>query len=414
MMRKKHYFLFLPKLLVYGIYQISGLMPRRQDKWVFGSHLGFADNSKFLLIDVKEHHREIRPIWIAHKGKDIERVRRLGFECHHWLSVRGLWHAFTAGVYVGTQNTMEINRFASKGAIFVNLNHGVGVKKCYWLLPKNIANESGLTVEQAKKSFMFKVVTYPWLFRGPDICLVTSEFQAKTFFAPMFNIPLSNCVYGSYPRHKLLMMEKETLKEMACRYEPESTLRFIADIERYVKVYIYMPTWRRDGNRTDCNDFVASSGIDFGKLNEVLKNRNELFVLKFHPFTKLNLNEFRGYSNIRVFDGQMDVYYILPFTDCLITDYSSIYSDYSLMNKEIILFVFDFDSFTKRSKDGLKDYDKYYPGVRANNFKELLHLIESGADSHVSKADHDFIMETYWGRISDNTDIVSEIKKRLV
>lgn len=406
-MKLKHYIEFFPKLVLYGLYNLSGFVPRKKNKWVFGSHFGFADNSKFLMTETKEHHPEICPIWISHKRKDIPKVRKLGLECYYWLSFKGLYHAFTAKVYVCTQNTIEINRFASKGAVYLNLNHGVGVKKCYWLRPEYFLSEYGLTLREAENSFLFKVLTYPWYFRVPDICLVTSVLQAKTFFAPMFHIPIEHCLYGNYPRNKMLKMLPESIEAFAKKYEPEDTMDLIDKIKKFNKTYIYMPTWRNDGH-----DFIVSSKIDFNELNEVLKKRNELFIFKPHPYTKLDLSSITGYSNIILFNHKIDVYYILSFTDCLITDYSSIYSDYSLMNKEIILYVFDLDDYLKKCTS-LMDYDKYYPGIRAYNFQQLLSLIENGTDCHVSKVEHDFIMKIYWDSAFNGVDIIEEVKKRI-
>lgn len=405
-MKPKHYIEFIPKLILYGLYHLSGWMPRRKYKWAFGSHFGFKDNSKFLIMEAIEQHPEIRPIWIAHKKNECVNIRTLGFECYYWLSIKGLYHAFTSGVYVCTRNTIEINRVASKGAVYLNLNHGVGAKKCYWLRPYYIMNEWGLTVKEAEKSFMFKVLAFPWYIRVPDICLVTSRMQAETFFAPMFNIPLDNCLYGSYPRNRLLMSSKKEIMERACKYEPKVTSSFIDMIERYDKIYIYMPTWRNGGE-----DFINLSGIDFRQLNEALKKRNELFILKLHPLTKIDLFSIECLSNVITFDPSIDIYYISPFTDCLITDYSSIYSDYLLMNKEVILYVFDLEDY--QNTNCLADYDKYYLGTRARNFGELLNLIENRVDCHLPKVEYDFIMDTYWDSAFNGVDIIEEVKKRM-
>lgn len=118
------------------------------------------------------------------------------------------------------------------------------------------------------------------------------------------------------------------------------------------------------------------------------------------------------FGNIMNFPPGCDVYTILPFTDCLITDYSSIYADYSLMNKEIILFVFDYLNYVKGSYE-LEEYNKYYPGTRAYSFKDLLHLIKHNIDCHVSKQEHAFIMKTFWDAAFNEVEVVSEIKKRI-
>lgn len=406
--------LVIRAFISYIIYNISCIIPRNKQKWVFGSHFGFRDNSKFLLFEVLENKQNIRAIWICNKKDDVEIVRKHMIECYYRLSPMGLYHCFTAGVFVCTQNTIEINSFASGGALYLNLNHGVGVKKCYWLRPDFIEKKYGKPIQKLEKSFLFKILNFPVYYRVPDMCLVTSKFQAETFFSPMFRIPLSNCFYANYPRNNLLLWNKNKVKALANKYEPASTLNTIEKLHRFRKIYIYMPTWRNDGS-----DFIKSAQIDFEKLENALAKRNDLLILKLHPYTikyhpktKKEIDNISVYSHIITIDSQSDVYYILPFTDCLITDYSSIYSDYSLMDKEIILFVFDLDDYLSKCTE-LENYDKFYPGVRAYDFSQLLKIIETDTDCHVSKEERDFIQMTYWGNLNEAKDIVTEVKNRL-
>lgn len=59
-----------------------------------------------------------------------------------------------------------------------------------------------------------------------------------------------------------------------------------------------------------------------------------------------------SYSNLRIIDSSCDIYPILPFTDVLITDYSSIYYDYMLIpNKQILLFPFDEEEYCTFNRD---------------------------------------------------------------
>ena len=206
----------------------------------------------------------------------------------------------------------------------------------------------------------------------------------------MYRISLNDCIFGNFPRNEILLKDKGLIMEMAKRYEPSETRDFINKIQHYKKVYLYMPTW----------------------LNAVLSTNDSLLIMKLHPATKINHSAMERFSNIQVFDNHIDVYYVLPFTDCLITDYSSIYTDYLIMNKEIILFTFDKDVYIRKNFD-LKDYDTYYKGKVADNFDELLNLIEKNIDCHVGKKDYNFLMSYFWGSINNPLDIVKEVKKRL-
>ena len=126
----------------------------------------------------------------------------------------------------------------------------------------------------------------------------------------------------------------------------------------------------------------------------------------------MDLSFLSSYSNIYNYPSTTDIYTVLPFIDCLITDYSSIYTDFLTMNKEIILFVYDYEDYMKGSFK-LSEYDKYFAGKRAYDFNQLLHLIDSGEDCHVPQDKYHELMEFFWDNNRHQIDIVEEVKKRI-
>lgn len=395
-------------LIFYWINMVCGLIKRNTHVWVFGSHFGFRDNSMFLYYEVREEHPEIRAIWISHAWKESRTIRSMGVESYYWLSPQGLYYCLTAGVYVCTQHTKDICRFGSGGALYLNLNHGIGIKKCYWKNTQHLLNDYGKTPDEIARSFSCKIIAYVSLFRTPDICLATSVPHAIDFFCPMFRIPLSRCIFGNQPRNKILLMKDDQIRNQIVKHGDYETLAYIDHIKTFRKVFVYMPTWRDDGS-----DFLLSAQIDFGKLNEVLMSMDALFILKLHPATMKNLSEISSLPNIEVYDSKHYIYYILPYTDCLITDYSSVYTDYLIMNKEIILFPFDQNAYFENCTD-IDNYDDYYLGVKVYDFESLLSLIQTGRDCHVPLDDYKKLMNYFWGCINNSLDIVEEVKKRQV
>ena len=154
------------------------------------------------------------------------------------------------------------------------------------------------------------------------------------------------------------------------------------------------------------------AGIDWQYLNDIMRESNSLFVVKLHPSTKINIDNLNCYSNLCIYPSVSDIYTVLPFIDCLITDYSSIYTDFLIMNKEIILYVFDYDEYVKTSYN-LSEYDKYFIGKRAYNFDQLLQIMKSGEDCHVPKEQYEFLMNFFWDNNRYNIDIAEETKKRI-
>lgn len=240
----------------------------------------------------------------------------------------------------------------------------------------------------------------------------------------MFRIPMEKCILTDYPRNEILLCPEEKRTRFIEQYEPKETLRFIEQIRRFKKVYIYMPTWRNNGS-----DFFKQSGINFKRLEEALQTTHSCFILKLHPFTQMDLSIVKDYPHIIPFEKQCDINTILPYTNCLITDYSSVYSDYVLLNKEIILFPFDLEySYNRKDYDrnnlekkrwygnsptvDLDDYNKYYLGVRVQTFEELIALIINRVDCHLTEEDHSFLMKAFWDSYDNGPDLVTEIIDR--
>ena len=394
--------------LTYITEKLTKWVPRNKNKWVFGAMGGFRDNPKFLFYETNEKHPEIRAVWIGNTSHDIAKLRAQGLEAYSRWSLKGIWHALTAKVWVCDHILGNINRYLTGGVFYVNLWHGSSVKRVRWQAPQyhvqlyHLKNES-----EMRTSFGFRMITYMTLFQTPDFCLAPSRVQAKEFFAPMMDISLDKCVTGVYPRSRLLIEGKQAALDFVRKYEPDETMDFIEKLRGYDKTYIYMPTWRNDKS-----DFIAQAGIDWQRLDDAMKAKNELFILKLHPFTKLDISALEKYDNILIYPPVNDIYTVLPFIDCLITDYSSIYTDFLMMDKEIILFVFDYDQYVKGSYD-LAEYDKYFVGKRADNFGQLLEIIAKGEDCHVPKAQYDFLMDFFWDANRFKIDLVEEIKQRI-
>jgi CDP-glycerol glycerophosphotransferase (TagB/SpsB family) len=399
---------FAAKVVGYYSQPIIKYVPRNKHKWAYGCLGGFRDNPKFFFYWTNENHPEIRAIWFAQSKAERDLIRSHGMESYMQYSLKGLYHALTAKVYVTSHTVANINHYFSAGAFYLNLWHGSSVKRVRWQAPEYFCRRYNLkSKEEMRTNFYFKMDAYCLMFRKPDLCLTPSTIQKYDFFAEMLDIPEDHCIVGVFPRSRLLIEGKSAALDFIKKYEPQETSDFLKKIEKYNKRYVYMPTWRNDGT-----DFVTKAKFDWEKLNSVLEKNNSIFILKLHPSTKMDLSFLSSYSNIYNYPSTTDIYTVLPFIDCLITDYSSIYTDFLTMNKEIILFVYDYEEYMKGSFK-LSEYDKYFAGKRAYDFNQLLHIIESGEDCRVPQEKYKELMEFFWDNNRHKIDIVEEVKKRI-
>ena len=193
-----------------------------------------------------------------------------------------------------------------------------------------------------------------------------------------------------YPRCDFLQQDMRIIDDYIDKYESPVTRNLIKETEQYKRIYVYMPTFR-DAE----TDFIKASGIDFRELNTLMQEQNALFLIKLHPATRTRV-AIDGYSNITLLNKDIDIYPLLPKTDVLITDYSSIYYDYQLMpGKHIILYPFDYEDYIKNSRDLAYDFDTYTPGEKVHEWNRLKQVL---ADKNLQiETNSKWVIEQFWG-----------------
>jgi primosomal protein N' len=71
--------------------------------------------------------------------------------------------------------------------------------------------------------------------------------------------------------------------------------------------------------------------------------------------------------------------------DILIGDYSSVYSDYILLERPVVAFHYDFKEYMSDTREGYFDFKEYMPEVRAYNMDELKAAILDVMDREIPK-----------------------------
>lgn len=388
----------LAYIICYLLYPFSFLWKRSVKRWAFGSYRGgFSDNSKYLFIYAAEHYPDIQVCWLSLNRQTVQRVRALGLPAYWVLSPIGAWKALLAKYWFVNSYASDIMFCLSGGATIVNLWHGVGLKRCEF----NI--HDGVLAERFVKQTFKERFYHPESFRRPDWLVSSTEFQS-TMFATAFRIPLEKCLNVGYPRNGILLQPKEQVRAFVQKYEPQATAQLIDRMAQFDKVYIYMPTWR------DSQKNIFAQQMDLCQLSDILKKQNALLLLKPHPNTIVDA--IQQFDNVLLVDRTVDVYSIMPFTDVLITDYSSVLYDYILMpDKDVILYLYDYDEY-------VRERDFYYPfaenvvGKQVNTFAALAETI-SRQDYAIDKKERQRILAKFWGDTKDK-DSCKEILNKVL
>ena len=156
-----------------------------------------------------------------------------------------------------------------------------------------------------------------------------------------------------------------------------------------------MPTYRKsikgdirvDGE--DLNGFPALNWQEVQELDNYLSNHNYILIIKLHLMDALNNHTFSKYKSIRIIkdsdisDSNITLYELLSVTDLLLTDYSSVYIDYLLINKPFAFLMSDFESYLNTRGFVFNNPRNRMPGQFLSNYNDLIGYFDnifSGVD----------------------------------
>lgn len=144
-------------------------------------------------------------------------------------------------------------------------------------------------------------------------------------------------------------------------------------ISKGKRVILFAPTFRGENVKKAYypKEFLNIEDI-YNSLSE-----NDIFVIKMHPFIKKEIFIDNKYKDkiINLTDEYREINELLMITDLLITDYSSVIFEYSLLNKPIIFYVPDYEEY-KNNRNFYYNFNEYMYGKEIQEFRELIENIQ--------------------------------------
>lgn len=258
------------------------------------------------------------------------------------------------------------------------------LKAKYWVASVNI--ERGL---KYKKKNTFYLNTW----HGPAINYMGNAVEGRSDF--IWDHIDCFCISGNYERPIIerdfcvrpesLLMSGLPRNDELYQVTPEKimNLRKQYSIPSGKKVILYAPTWREstDGG-LNCD---LKPPIDLDKWKRSLGEDFVVFIRAHINTTKMLGIE---YDNvIRNGSDCPNVNELLMLADFLISDYSSIIMDYSILGRPIVCFGYDYEEYSKTRGGFYFDLDKEIPsGVCRTEDEVLKYILTSDYETESLKA----------------------------
>lgn len=373
------------------LWPLTYLFKRKQNIWVFGSYKNtYADNSKYLFEYVNRKSADIRAVWISGDKQIINRLNKNGYEAHWRYSPKAILLSLRASTFIFNSYISDVIMWTSRGALKINLWHGVPMKKI-----EHDIDSGELQKIYNPKGFIqtaFAHLKAPYVYDKTVNILATSQ-EVKNLFSKAFKVNSDQVFIAGYPRLKPFWDESLIIPESWKSFE---------------EVLIYMPTFRDNSS-----NFLQHVFPNPEKLNALCQKLNLLLAFKLHPNTaQKELEPFKGLSNIQLVENNQDVYPLLKFTTGLITDYSSIYNDYSALHKPILFYAPDLDEYNKNSRGTYFDYNEITHGKRIKDYSEFEKAL---TDINTYGVDGKIIADRFWkgDYKNGNEEVLRILKSKL-
>ena len=348
----------IKKIIIYIILLVFRLIPRDKHLWLTGKISSweydtappqFFDNSKYFFLYLV-HNTNEKVYWVSNSTSEIKALKEMGLPVVKFNSLKGIYLTLRAKYSFHHYGPNQIMPLLQLGSVQLDFWHGTPLKKIrYDVVPKIEVKRKALT------EFLDKGAI--------EYVSSTSKYLSENILMRAFDKRPEEMLDFGYPRMDIMGLSKEEIIRFCEKYSKE-LLEYIDVAQRHKKVFLYMPTWRDDDP-----EYFKKASIDFKKMNDKLKEIDGVLFLKLHPLTKDV--EVDNYANILQLKNDVDIYPFLTFTDCLITDYSSIYFDYLPLNKEIIFIPYDYDNYVK-NRELYFEYDDVTPGKKYKSFDEFI------------------------------------------
>lgn len=316
-------------MLIRSLYVFLGMLLRgisvfikpKKDIWIFGAQSGqrFTDNSKYFFLYVRNTHSEKKVVWIARSKSLIHELKNEGYIAYSNFSLKGLYYIlYSEAVFFCTSRNDVLFVYPRVGRKIVNLWHGMPMKKIVYDFPAHRLSENRI------KTRLWDYFVVGFKHKNVNLIPATSDF-----FAPILE---------SAFRNQNIFITGQPRTDGFFSWD-NGVIRKKLGFQQDEKIVTYMPTHRNYG-RGKLNPFVF---IDNEEAIKIFQNNKIKVVWKFHKNMSKVYIPVTSISDvfIDITQAEVDPQELLFVTDILITDYSSCYIDYLMLNRPVIFYFYD-------------------------------------------------------------------------
>lgn len=343
----------------HAFYKVCKLLPLRDDVLVFRTERDFCDNGRALYEYLMTQNDKIRTfIWVVDDTSLYkERKNTIFVSPYKGMGLKYYYYIAIAKNIIETHNLTQID--VRSGQNYISLWHGMMIKK---------GKSSNVNCQKQKPVFNY---------------LLNSSNNTARQQAEFLGCDEKYVVSLGFPRNDVLLNNNSSGKENP-----------LIQKHSYYKVIIWMPTFRASVNPylseksidTDTGLPLLSDSKSVQEISDYCSSINVLLIIKIHHLQAEKEIFNQHFENIKfvqddeLFSKDIQLYELLGKTDALITDVSSVYVDYLLLNKPMGFILTDFKEYQETRGVLFENLIDLLPGQLIYTFEDMKQFLKNVCD----------------------------------
>ena len=297
--------------------KILKLFVKTNDKLIlFNSFAGrkYDDSPKAIFEEMRKdpRYKDYRLVWAFHQPEKYDAPKKIKTDGLHYFKT-----ALAARVWVTNSSVERGLNITGKNTLYFNTWHGTPMKK----MGSDISAEN--TAFRKKKKSRF------------DVMMSQGHFETDVF-SRSFGIPKEKFLEAGLPRNDILANYTE---------EQRRSIRSKLSIRDDQIVILYCPTFR-EYEKDEGLGVVMAPPMDLTKWERELGESYILLMRAHYEVSKvMQIEENAFVRNMTDYPDLNDLFIV---ADILISDYSSVFFDYSITGKPMLHFCCDYEKYSSK------------------------------------------------------------------
>lgn len=321
------------------------LFIKTDDKLIlFNSFAGrkYDDSPKAIFEEMRKDPRfkGYRLVWAFHQPEKYDAPQKIKTDGLNYFKT-----ALAARVWVTNSSVERGLNFTGKHTLYFNTWHGTPMKKM------------GADIDLGNTSFGAKGRNHF------DVMMSQGHFETDIFFRS-FGIPKEKFLEAGLPRNDILANYT---------VEQRQAIRSRLGIKQDQTVILYCPTFR-EYDKDESLGVVMAPPMDLKKWERELGEGYVLLMRAHYEVSKvMNIEENSFVRNMTDYPDLNDLYIA---ADILISDYSSVFFDYSITGKPMLHFCYDYDKYSSKRGMYFDIREKISGGINEDQVIEFIKSID--------------------------------------